>query len=179
MNICLFLRKGRKSGWIPTFSQVEHFLLVIEDETKISFVPFHGFSLVLKSLYIHQVCALHSHISGLICSFPLLEDLSVAACCGVECRDDFNEQLAGTLPSSSPPFTGSLELSVGTYSMYLIATGLLSLPSGLHFQELNLKLGCDEDISSATALVEECSSTLGSLRLSFDVGTSVSVLHMN
>ena len=166
------LADAEEGGWIPTFSQVERFVMVIEEEQEISLVPFHGFSPILKSLDIHQVYSLSSYISGLIYSFPLLEDLSVAACCGFECDDDFNQQLAGTWPSNLPPFTGCLGLYVGS-GMGIIASGLQSLPSGLHFRELKLKLGNEADISFATSLVEECSSTLRSLQIDYDDCMSV------
>ena len=167
------LADAEEGGWIPSFSQVERFLMIIEEEVEISLAPFHGFSPVLKSLDIYQVYSLYSYISSLIYSFPLLEDLSVSTCCGIQCYGDFKERLGATWPSSLPPFTGSLELFVGE-RMDIISSGLLSTPSGLHFRELKLMLGHRADISSAAELVEECSSTLRSLEIDCEACLSVS-----
>ena len=80
--------------------------------------------------------------------------------------NDLRDQLVATRPSSSPTFTGLLELSIAG-GMHRIAYELLSLPGGLHFQKLILVLRSEEDISS-TALVEGCLSTLKHLMVNFE-----------
>ena len=92
----------------------------------------------------------------------------MVSCCGIERDEESNEQLVVTWPSILPPFTGFLELAIGG-GMPLIASGLLSVPSGLHFRKLRLVLRCKEDIPMATALVVECSSTLESVAIDYDV----------
>ena len=47
---------------------------------------------------------------------------------------------------------------------------LLSLPRGIHFQKLTLMWHHEEDLSTATALVEECSYTLKSFDITWNLG---------
>ena len=166
------LADAEEGGWIPTFSQIEYLMIKIEG-WDISLVPFHGISPVLKSLSIDCIFPPLSPTSNLICSFPLLEDLSVEIHYDSYRDHHFHGQLAASRPSSSPVFTGYLQLSVSG-AMHHIAYGLLSLPGGLHFQALILVVRSKEDILSATALVEECSPTLEYLELDCEPGMSVS-----
>ena len=151
-------------GWIQTFSCVER-LVVHVDNPKISLTPFHGFSPSIKSLHVDFTCSPCS-IFNLIYSFPLLEDLSLALFYSIDHTADFDERPTTPQPPDSPVFTGSLKLFVrvpeGIKSM---ARWLMSLPSGLHFRELKLSLGCKEDVSPISALVARCSSTLESLEI--------------
>ena len=167
------LRDAEEGGWIPTFSHIEYLMIQILG-WKVSLVPFHGISPVLKSLSIDCISPPHSPTSHVICSFPLLEHLSVEIRCHSYRDDHFHGQPAASRPSSSPVFTGSLQLSVSRGGIHHIASGLLSLPGGLHFQALILVLRSKEDILSATALVEECSPTLEYLELDCEPGMSVS-----
>jgi hypothetical protein len=49
---------------------------------------------------------------------------------------------------------------------------LLSLPGGIHFRKLTLKWLYEEDLLTATALVEECSHTLESLDITWSSSVS-------
>ena len=49
----------------------------IREGMTVSLIQFHGFSPVLKSLHIISSAFSRSKISNLICSFPLLEDVTV------------------------------------------------------------------------------------------------------
>ena len=120
----------------------------------------------MKSLRVSTISLPFSRIFNLIFSFPFLEDLSIDAHYGLGPEDDY--QLATTRPSSSPPFTGSLNLFIwgGTDRF---ASELLALPGGLRFRELRLSLTSEGDVSSSIALVEECSSTLESLEITSHV----------
>ena len=158
----------QEGGWVTTFSRVEHLEVRILDLT-ISLVPLHGFLPLIKSLRIDSICPTLSPISNLIYSFPLLEDLVVEACSGFSRSDYFDKQLTSTRSSSPPPFTGTLKLPIRG-GMHRVASALLSLPSGLHFRKLDLTLRSREDVSSAIALVDECSSTLESLEINYDFG---------
>ena len=160
-----------EGDWIPTFSHVEH-LMIQTEGWKLSLVPFHGISPVLKSLSIKCVSPPRSPTSNLICSFPLLEHLSVEILYDPYRDGHFHGHSAATLSSSSPAFTGSLRLSAPR-GMHNIANGLLSLPGGLHFRALILVLRSEEDILSAIALVEECSSTLEYLKVDCEPRMSV------
>ena len=152
---------AEEGGYIPTFSRVKHFEVNI-NSPRIFLVPFHGFSPAITSLHIKSLSFPCSHIFNLICSFPLLEDLSLASS-GQTPGIDSNEQPASR-PSSSPAFTGSLKLSFGE-GISLVASWLLSLPGGLHFRRFKIILRCEEDILPAGALIEGCSSTLESLEI--------------
>ena len=99
----------------------------------------------------------------------------MVSCCGIERDEESNEQLVVTWPSILPPFTGFLELAIGG-GMPLIASGLLSVPSGLHFRELWLTCDDEEDISMAAEVVERCCPTLESLKIKHELRTFVSWL---
>ena len=160
-------------GWTSGFSSVVHLEVVVRvlnggafyDKSAISFVPFHGFSPVLKSLRATFFIVPSSQVFDLIISFPLLEDLTVIANYGTWAGDDDDSNWPSTVaqPSNKPTFTGSLELHIGPRGITPIVRRLLSLPGGLHFQKLTLRWYHEEDISSTMMLVEECSSTLESL----------------
>ena len=115
---------AEEGGWIPTFAHAEQ--LVTEIDPKISFVPFHGFSSMIKSRTLDYIFHPCSPIFNLICSFPHLEDLSVGTLYESYRDDDLHDQLVATPPSSSPAFTGLLDLSVAG-GMHRIAYELLSL----------------------------------------------------
>ena len=153
------------------FFHVEHLGMEINrrdiEGITLSLIPFHGFSPVLKSLHIASSAFLHLRMFNLICSFPLLEDVSLQTKFHslTDSGDHgFNEQPTITQSSSSPPFTGSLELRLHSV-MEPIASSLLSSPGSLCFQQLCLVFCCEEEVLSMTALVEGCCSTLESLEI--------------
>jgi len=158
------------SGWIRGFSSVVR--LALREESRdtngpmISLLPFHGFSPVIKSLPVDFYSLPPSQVFDLILSFPLLEDLHVIT------RDEFKvnngdgyyRRLLITVQPPNQPMNGYLELSqLG--GIRFIASGLLSLPSGIHFRRLALKWSMPEDISLTMALVEGCSHTLEYLEI--------------
>jgi hypothetical protein len=162
------------SGWIRAFSRVEH----LEVGTRIVYlnfyqsaaplVTFHGFSPFIKSLRVVVPHLSPSRISNLIISFPLLEDLAVIIYreALVDNGDDSGEDgmSTATQPSSPPIFTGSLELHLEG-GMEPFARRLLFRQGGIHFRELTLTWVHDEDLSTTTTLVEECSHTLELLNI--------------
>ena len=158
---------GKGNGrWLLAFSRVKHLTMDIPKRDPkpmtISLVPFHGFSPVLKSLRVDSSALTHSQIFDLVRSFPLLEDLSIDA----PDRDGWgsNKKPAFTQPFHSPPLTGSLKLCTHD-GMHFIASQLLSLPTGIHFRKLALTWHREEHVSSTTALVNGCRSTLKSLKI--------------
>ena len=164
--------------WLSPFSHVVHFEMKIDGQDlwmAISLVPFHGFSPVLKSLCINSSAFSHPQIFNLIRSFPLLEDVSVRTMLrdSADSGDHgFNKRPTITKPSSSPVFTGSLELRLHV-RMEPIVSSLLSLPGGLRFRRLCFAFSYEADVLSATALMEGCRSTLESLKFgSGDLSTS-------
>jgi len=158
-------------GWIRGFSQVEYLEVGSErsneDEARASLVPLHGFSPIIKSLYVDFTFLPSSRIIDLVFSFPLLEDLTVITAYDIDDYDYSDELPTVVQPSNPPVFTGSLTLSRG--GMTPIARRLLSLPSGIHFRRLDLMQFHDEDVPSTTRLVEDCSHTLES----FDITCSL------
>ena len=170
---------AEEGGWIPSFSRVVHLRLSIyrnggfiprsEDldiSTAYSLVPFHAFSPALKSLHVYFYRFPVFRIFDLIYSFPNLKDLRlrVASWHWFTGRDHSDTHPAAVRPPNPPTFAGSLWLSMGK-GMRLIASRLLSLPSGFHFRRLELKIDCEEDVSSGVELVEGCSSTLEFLKV--------------
>jgi hypothetical protein len=164
-------------GWIRGFSRVVH--LEVRNQAMIadrsfSLAPFHGLSPILKSLRVICPALPSSQIIDLILSFPLLEDLTVTTSYGMltDNGDGSNGLLTAVQPSSSPTFTGSLELYMRG-GMEPVARQLLSLPGGIHFRKLALTWFHEVDRLVAMALVERCSNTLESLKVSDFCGTSI------
>jgi hypothetical protein len=121
-----------------------------------SLVPLHGLSPVIKSLHLKFKELKDSEVFGLICSFPLLEDLSLFSS-GFDRRDQKRSS-----PPTSPRLTGSLKLWVHT-GIQSIACGLLNLPNGLHFAKITVRCYSDNGIKPTMDLVSGCSDTLESL----------------
>jgi hypothetical protein len=166
-------------GWIRGFSHVEY--LGLDGQRRFasgssSLSLFRGFSpikplhLVFNNLYI-----LPPRVFTLILSFPLLEDLTVSTPYEISADDDDGSDGLSTIvqPSSSPMFTGSLNLLVGEEGMKIFTHRLLSLSGGIHFRKLTLMWPPEGDLSSVVALVEACSHTLESLEISDLRGTSI------
>jgi len=151
-------------GWITGFSRVVDFGIGGRGFT-VTFVPFHGFSSVIKSLRVSFTVLSPPQIFNLILSFPLLEDLTVIADGRVMAiNDDGSDGLstAAAQLSSLPTFTGSLELPVRG-GIKAIAPRLLSLPGGIRFRKLTLGWFDEENLSLIVGLVAECVNTLESL----------------
>ena len=145
--------------WIRTFSgvvrlHVETFGLGRD----IPLVPLHGLSPTLKSLRVD--CSLFtpsSEIFSLVCSFPLLEDLTFVS------HDYDSEFGKWYIPSTSPKLTGCLELWAD-HTIRPIARRLLELPSGLHFSKIYVSC-YQEGVEAMMDLVPRCSDTLESLSI--------------
>jgi hypothetical protein len=156
---------AEEGGWIRAFSRVSRLVmgsyLASVDGSKNPFVPFHKFSPALKSFCLTSTTLPYSEIFNLVCSFPLLEDLNLADD-DWSLGDDDPHGPQAVAPSTSPAFTGSLEL-YQMRRMAPIAHWLLSLPGGIHFRKLVLPWLHEGDHSLTTALVERCSHTLKSL----------------
>ncbi|KAF9780877.1 hypothetical protein BJ322DRAFT_287392 [Thelephora terrestris] len=126
---------------------------------EISLVQLHGLSPTIKSLHLYT--GVHTpipEIIGLICSFPLLKDLSLHST-----RE--SDPSGWATPQTSPKFTGSLKLNGENRG---IIRRLLELPGGLHFSKIRVRCRV-EDVDSRTIvdLVSKCSNTLKSLYLRY------------
>ena len=155
---------AEEGGWIRAFSSVE--CLNVHDydryllsTSKLPLTPFRGFSSTLKSLHLSSIPLPSPDLFYLIYSSPLLEDLTVAGRYQSSGRDENPHWLPPDLPSTSPPFTGSLDLRIHG-GMGNTVSRLLDLPNGLHFRNLTLPWRCEEDLQWIKALVERCSHTL-------------------
>ena len=143
--------------WIRSFNHVETLRTRLEPSAldQVSLVQLHGFSPILKSLYLGQTSISLSEVFNLVCSFPLLEDLSLYTYGPTSDISDWDP------PSTSPKLTGSLQIDGGIPS---VARRLCDLPSGLHFSKM--KLWCDKEDGTLTMdLVSRCSATLESFSI--------------
>ena len=157
-------------GWLSAFYRVECLVIVIPivGELKISLAPFHGLSPVTKSLRVvlaaFQPQPSPSRVFDFICSFPLLEDLSVDACERFANPDGSDGQQTPVQIPNPPKFSGLLELSLaGGLNPFICR--FLSLPSDLHFRILTLTCVNEGDISLVAAMVGKCCHTLEYLRI--------------
>ena len=147
-----------ESSWIRSFSNVNR-LILSPNPSAIDplFIPLRGLSRSLRSLEV-AFSIPHPHVFNLICSLPLLEDLSLA---GQETTTDGEDDVASTIvPSALPLLTGSLELLLFQRSMVETPRLLLGLPGGLHFRTLELSWFCEGDLRQVADLVVACSETL-------------------
>jgi len=160
-----------EGGWIRAFSRVAK--LDVANDTRyftvmeISLAPFRKFSPTLKSLCIGPIRLPNAWLFDLICSFPLLEDLSLT---GRDkplfSGDDLHEpQSVG--PLTSPAFTGSLDFHILGEGAGNTARQLLDLPNGLHFRKLVLSWDHKRDLWWNAELVTGCSHTLESLDITY------------
>jgi len=147
---------AEEGGWIRAFSRVLSLGLHTHhrDCPEVSLVPFHNFSPVLKSLYVINTLP-RSRILNLICSLPLLENLTVREYrIGGTDSDGIDFQ-----PSTFPLLTGTLKVD-RVEGTGLTVHRLLDLPGGFHFRKLVLTWCNEKDVRWITALVVGCSDTL-------------------
>ena len=159
-NLTISEPLSAESTWIRSFHHVEKlavYTVWFEDSNEVSLVQLHGLSPSLKSLCLSHRSLPLSDIFALVCSFPLLQDLTVVLG-GAE--NDSDEWVSS---STSPRFTGTFHLGGGIRSA---TRGLLDLPGGLHFKKAVLQCPV-EDARPATDLVLRCSDTLESLSINY------------
>jgi len=145
------------------FHNVAHLNLLGSEPSSglVSLVPFHGLLPTIRSLRLALSQAQPSEIFGLICSFPLLEDL------GLFPFSNWNGADGWTPPSTSPRLSGTLQLYSMGGEMSHITCRLLDLPNGLSFTKIVLLCVDDEiDFKSTTDLLSGCSDTLEFLDVS-------------
>ena len=169
--------EAEDGGWISNFLRIAHLEIVVSgrviDEPEVLLLPFHKFSPTIKSLRINFEDLPLSCISDLVHSFPRLQDLAISTNDWLSCSSGFYKPAVAIQPSNPFTFTGSLKLSL-EMGMGTIASRLLSLPNGLHFRELRLTWHREEDVPFMAALVEKCSPTLETLKITSDlVGATV------
>jgi hypothetical protein len=140
-------------GWIRTFYNLVHLHLEgFRLGEHVSLIPFHGLSPTLRSLHLIYTSP---EVSDLICSFPLLEDLTLI-------HPSRGSDTRNTLPTS-PKLTGSLNLNIFE-GVRPVVRRLLDLPDGLHFVKITVG-SIDADATPTADLVSRCSDTLESLSI--------------
>ena len=146
--------------WVRSFSHVVELQVTTigAGDGQISFTQLHGFSPTLKILSLIYPAVALPQVLDFICSFPLLEDLSLFSSSHSEGDDPLDKWDA---PPTLPKFTGSLHLS--GKNLYLIRK-LLDLPGGLRFSKITMSCPFESgDLKEE--LVSMCSKTLESLSI--------------
>lgn len=153
-----------ESSWVEDFSQVERLFMFLTSHAAFGrFLPFHTLSPCLRALHVFTHVP-NPQIFNLICSLPLLEDLTLN---GLSVGNGDGPQIAAL--STSPALTGTLEAIVQWTTPTLSL--LLHLPGGLHFRKLKLwACKSEEDICLAADLVTACSDTLECLDVTCSLG---------
>jgi hypothetical protein len=139
--------------------------------SEVSFIPFYGFSPILKSIRVVVPALLSSRLFKFILSFPLLEDLAVTVRRPPTDNADGSaegETPTATQPRNAPIFPGTIELLLAG-GMEPFARRLLSLPGGIHPRKLALTWLHEEDLLTTIALVEACAHTLEFLHIAWDL----------
>ena len=169
--------------WIQAFSGVASLTLdtgkELLDTSKTSLSPFRKFSPTLNSLRVSPIILPSPQLFDLIRSSPLLKDLDLTGIDKFRGKADNHHAVQTIIPSTSPPFTGSLALSIRG-GLGNTARQLLELPNGLHFRRLTISRHRLGELGWMAMLVEECSHTLESLHVAYSAGsTFVSRPHLH
>ena len=145
-------------SWTSTFRNVVNLCYTIlgVQSYRPTLSSFRGFSSTLRSLTLYFIT---SEIFDLVCSFPLLEDLTLFFLI-------LRNTTEWNVPSTSPRLTGTLGLIMKSGEIRPIARRLLDLPNGLHFTKIAVSCLNQDDVRSATDLLSRCLRTLRSLTFS-------------
>src|SRR5579872_2121712 len=126
----------------------------------------------------HKICRFFSNILlylvrrplsqavNLICALSLLENLVITAEWVIHHDHDDNDDGVTVLPLTSPPLTGTLDITGMLDGLADTARWLLDLPNGVHFRKLVYKWSRGNEW--ANALVERCSETLEAVDIRSD-----------
>ena len=156
--------------WIQSFCHIVELQVSIpwqDSQIQLSLVSLHGLFPSLKSLSLltHHYSVPLSEISGLICSFPLLEDLRLH----ITTKDNATGD-GWDAPLTWPKLTGSLHLAG---SIRPITRTLLGLPGGLCFSKISISCPADDSAGLVMDLVSKCYDTLESLRVDLSPQSAV------
>ena len=162
---CVQIEGTEKSDWIQSFTKVTQFRVYGMKNAKLD--GFHNFSPTVKSLHVTSFdsAPLSSNILALVCSFPLLEDLTVS---NVGTINGIDQNGAAFRPLTLPKFTGTLTLEG---HLEVITTRMLDLPGDLHFKEIVWKVHHIEtegyECWWMAALMKRCFHTLEYIDIDF------------
>jgi len=128
------LIKASDVDTILTFCNVERLdvITVAWRDARIALAPLHGLFAVLNSLYLSFISFPDSEVFGLMCSLPLLEDLTLVSLG----RGHKDEQWSA--PPTSPRLNGSLKVETVFEGTRTITHRLLDLPNGIHFTKITV-----------------------------------------
>jgi len=149
----------RAPDTILTFCNVERLDVIAgrSNDARISLLPLHGSFPILRSLYLSFYSLPDSGILDFICSFPLLEDLTL------DCFGYGYSVQRGNAPSTSPRLSGSFKIKAGFEAARSIVRRLLDLPNGIHFAKISVPWVSEKDVRSTMDLVLGCANTLQSI----------------
>ena len=142
--------------WVHSFNSIVELqvAIVAQKDYHAPFTRLPGIFPTLKSLHLFYSFAPFSGVLNCICSFPLLEDLSLSSA-APRVQENPHKWNA---PPTLPRFTGALFLS---WRNRYITCKLLDLPGGLHFSKITVACPIgDGDLTKE--LVSACSDTLES-----------------
>ena len=164
---CVVERDAEEGGWIRVLPCVKSLVIgkCAWPPNTFPLAPFRGLSSTLKSLSVNYIMLPSPQLVYLICSSPLLEDLTVAGRNGSSGDDNDPRRVPPGVPSTSPPLSGSLDLNIYK-GIGSTVRQLLDLPNGLHFRKLTLSWDIKEDLWWITRLVRKCSHALEFLYVS-------------
>ena len=144
-----------------TFCDILHLGMHADDEARIP-VPLYGFLPVLRTLHLSFLSFPPDSIFDSICSFPLLEDLTLSGL-----MHGGNQEW--NAPSTSPRLTGSLDLRCANDGAWMMTDRLLTFPNGLHFTKIAMMWHSGADVLSTVNLLSRCSDTLEYLDITNDL----------
>jgi hypothetical protein len=146
---------GQDGGWIRSFTKLEELKVWDDGFKRNPFVPFHALSeSSVKNLTMCFGTLPSSEALSFICSFPLLQDLTISA----ENTEAKDVDRVIVRHSTSPPLTGTLTLDRGVERV----TSILShLPGGFHFRKIVYEpYNTQGELEKVADLVKRCSATL-------------------
>lgn len=131
-------------------------------DQSVPLVPLRGFFPAIRSLHLTFSSVQIPDILALVCSFPVLDDLSLVG------YGSGNSGKVWNTPSASPRLAGSLELRGGGLRGGCIRRtirNLLDFPNGLQFEKIAAEWTVLEAVESTVDLVSRCSDTLEHLEI--------------
>ena len=151
-------RRGFPETHLSSFCNITHLCPHVHqvDGQPTSLAQLHGFTPFLETLLMAFPTLPSSDVLSLVCSFPLLDNLTLA---GRPTASDTQ-----VIPFTPPKFSGTLCLGVFRgVNIDIMVNHLSSLPNGIHFRGLILLWNYSRDLPSMTNLIFACSQTLESL----------------
>ena len=175
LTVDVSLRGVEDSSWICGFFRVERLIVDCEwagsNISSISLAPFHRLAASIKALDVTFTLLSRAQIFDLICSLPLLEDLTLSGD-DLAVDDDESGELLATIPSTPLALTGTFDLFLCA-SVGRILRQLLCPPNGPHFRKLDMSRCRAQDLHRVVEIMAACSGTLEYLKITCQVDNSL------